>query len=160
MTDDDYEERALELSELPGMASHIAYEYAMAKHAWVRLVRLVQPGPPADLEWSAWVEVLVLHSRVLADFFGLSPSRDDVVASHYVEDWDSNHPDVLWIRRYISPINKRVMHLTAYRLRRPGGTDMPSLSELVTRLDSVVGNFFVRLSADQQAWFPFRIEEA
>jgi len=129
----------------------------MAHLAAMKLRRLGSPTIE-DLEWSAWVEVLLLHSRVLADFFGKAGSRDDLLATHYSPDWDQESDDVIWLRDHVPAINKRVMHLTAYRHRQRDHVDAPNIEDLVLRLTRVFAVFTDGLPPERRLWFPIQFE--
>jgi hypothetical protein len=141
--------------ELPSLARDVTYEFRMAHLAATKLRRLGSPTIE-DLEWSAWVEVLLLHSRVLADFFGSAGSRDDLSAIHYSPNWDPESDDVTWLREHIPAINKRVMHLTAYRHRERDRVDAPEVDELILRLARVFAAFVDGLSPERRSWFPIQ----
>lgn len=139
-------------AELPGLARHVAYEIAMANLGASRLLALGQPQENGDFVWSAWVEVLLLHSRVLTDFFCRPPTRDDLSALHYLPGWDPNSEDLAWLDGHVPEINKRVMHLTAYRERRE--SDGRDVTETIRRLNVVMIRFLEALPPDRRGWFP------
>jgi hypothetical protein len=100
--------------ELPGLAEDVVYELGMFDYAASELRRLqpmphittasttttstisvvsaagrrIVPSTPDPREQSAAVELLLLHARILRDFFADPPTADDdVVAEHYDADW-------------------------------------------------------------------------
>jgi hypothetical protein len=139
-------------AELPGLARHVAYELAMANLGASRLLALGQPQENGDLVWSAWVEILLLHCRVLTDFFCRLPTRDDLSALHYLPEWDRNSEDLAWLDGHVPEINKRVMHLTAYRDRQEN--DGRDVAETIRRLNLVMIRFLEGLPPDRREWFP------
>ena len=96
--------------QLAKMAEHVVYEHRMCKWAAGEVDR----HDPGGLH-NALVEAYLLHARVLTEFFRSSPGGDDVVAHHYVKDWNGG-PDITEAEQVIRAINKRMAHLTLYRL--------------------------------------------
>jgi hypothetical protein len=143
--------------ELPGLARHVAYEIAMANLGATTLLDLGQPRQEGDLAWSAWVEILLLHSRVLTDFFHRPPHGDDLSASHYLPTWNPDSEDLVWLDGHVPEINKRVMHLTAYRDRQE--SDGRDVGDTIRRLNTTTIDFLDRLSPDRRAWFPIATPE-
>ena len=138
--------------ELPLLARDITYEFAMATYAANILLALASPRGEGDLGWSGWVEVLLLHSRVLTDFFHGGPNGDDVVAIHYDPNWNRDSEDVAWLQAHVPEINKRVMHLTAYRARR--NNDGRDVGETLARLTDLMRAFLTDLPEERRSWFP------
>lgn len=144
--------------ELPSLARDVVYELRMVLLAGGRLKALGMPEGN-EYEWSAWVEVLLVHSRVLADFFGKPPAGDDLSADAYASSWDRNSDDIRWLRGHVPAINKRVMHLTAYRHRAREVVDAPDVGELVGRVTRTFVAFLAQLPPDRRKWFPIEIVE-
>src|SRR5580658_7393219 len=54
---------------------------------------------PMSYERNAMIELCMIHLRNLIDFFtpppsSLKPQGDDVIASHYVPDWENHRPNI------------------------------------------------------------------
>ena len=67
----------------------------------------------------AFLESYLIHARVLHDFFYKEPIKDDIVAAHFVPDWDHLKPP---LHAYLATddrrnrLDKSVAHLTLKRL--------------------------------------------
>lgn len=83
---------------------------------------------------------------------------DDLLATHYSPDWDQESDDVIWLRDHVPAINKRVMHLTAYRHRQRDHVDAPNIEDLVLRLTRVFAVFTDGLPPERRLWFPIQFE--
>jgi hypothetical protein len=104
---------------------------------------------------NGWVEVYLLHARNLLDFFASEPTKDDVVASHYIPSWDrsSGGEELAWLEAMRQSINKRLAHVTAYRRRTPKMTDAQSIEEIGAKVEKVWHSFVAQLPAARVAWF-------
>ena len=69
--------------ELKGMAGHVSYEVDEFRKA----VQMLSKLNNAELEWNATLESVLLHFRILRDFFISEGRGDDMCARHYVSDW-------------------------------------------------------------------------
>lgn len=101
--------------ELPGLAEKLVYEFRM----W--LLALGMCGQPTSEVGprNAWLEVFLLHTRTLANFFLARPIKDDVVASHFIPGWSLTESEAAWIAKIKDTLDKSLAHLTAARTRRP-----------------------------------------
>ena len=148
-------------AELPALAPHIYYELSMMHAAKTALQRIpTMRSPEQNALRNAWVESFLVHARSLMDFLG-DPIRaigDDVVAAHYVSEWTKNDAEPELTRlaaRLRSHVNKRVAHVTAYRVRvEPAGDpEEPDLGLALADFDAIWIRFTDRLSAEQRTWF-------
>jgi hypothetical protein len=171
--------------ELPGLAEDVVYELAMLNYAATELRVAPPPTPnltttasftidtystsgPDDVEvdpqqrW-AMVEVLLLHARILRDFFAGHPtSDDDLVAEHYDPDWHqrcAEDPDadaaLTWLTSstFRTRLNKRLAHLTASRRRWPTEDGAPLATEVQDKVLTLARFFLAGLSEERRAWF-------
>ena len=103
--------------ELPALLENLSYELWMLDEC----AKTVAGGNLADAEQNAWLEAFVIHARVLTEFFGDKPIKDDVVAKHYVgTDWrDADATTALEaLRTQVGEWHKWLAHLTATRVRK------------------------------------------
>lgn len=97
---------------------HIFYERAMFEVALTELHILGQGPPPSDPSTrgarNAWIEVYLLHCRVLTCFLCKPRQQDDLVAADYVPDWSVVELPAT-LNDSLRSLNKRMFHLSAYR---------------------------------------------
>lgn len=153
--DDD---RPVEPGELQALVEDVAHEIKTLATAAGRLLRMPRTSP----DWNYVVESLLLHARNLGDFFEKDPTRDDVVAAHYVDDWTDRLANdaeataaVTWLadadrRRWI---HKRVAHITAARQRTPKEQQAPDVGEIAENTMVIARLFLRSLSPEQRRWF-------
>lgn len=125
---------------------HLRYECDMFSRA---VGHLNQPDAPDN--YVAWLEIYLLHARVLYDFLRSKPIKDDVVASHFAPEWNgSEDEDVGWLGKELPDVDKRLVHLTLSRLTAP---TLGYRQELPKRLSDAWKRFIERLPAERRAWF-------
>lgn len=101
----------LSREELIRYASHVRYE----KDMWEWAIDQLGPDVAQGGFHNAMVEVFILHSRALVEFFRSIPREDDVIATNYVPDWKYDE-DLTAMVGTLQSMNKRWGHLSAYRL--------------------------------------------
>ncbi len=130
--------------KLVSASEHLCYEIEMllgTKNALAS--RLCQNGILAN----ALIESFTLHARVLLAF--LYPEtelrKDDVVAEHYVEDWNSKRPRMPKSLNHIrGRVGKEVAHLTYGRLGITDEAKQWNIEELAQELCALFRNFLER----------------
>lgn len=134
-------------AELRALAHDVSYEINMFWH----LCRIAIPkssGPEQD----ALKEAALIHARCLMAFFNSEPKMDDVVATHYVPEWDPDRDggkELRWLKERLDTlINKRVAHLTAYRQRVPKESHL--VDEILLKMMTVVKRFTAMVPSDLQ----------
>jgi len=145
-------------SELPSLAADVKYEVAMATFAGHQLLHAEVQRTPAG--HNAFIEVFLLHVRNLADFFDARPTKDDVVASHYVADWSATRDSEPRareaqenLRSQCRWINKRLAHITATRQREPKELDARLITDVMREIAILFQLFVDNLSDEQRSWF-------
>jgi hypothetical protein len=137
--------------ELERMARHVQYERDM----WLWAVRglTVESGPSAM--HNALVEVFLLHSRALTEFFRSKPAGDDVVADQFAPEWQgTKNGDVQILTDALKATNKRWGHLSAYRLQDASvASDTERWSRNVHHLELAWAAFLNALPASRRHWF-------
>jgi hypothetical protein len=93
---------------------HFHYEVLM----FIVSKKISNQSPPNSFQMNAMVEVCVLHLRNLIDFF--YPNKiesDDIVATHYISDWNLQRPPISQILEGARQrANKEMAHLTTKRI--------------------------------------------
>ncbi|MFA5360133.1 MAG: hypothetical protein WC349_04220 [Patescibacteria group bacterium] len=136
---------------------HIAYEIQMLHQAYVtystpRINKNV-------LLRSAFIEVFLLHCRILYDFFyrrkGKNPIDDDVI----VEDFLSNKEFINFkkhrslkgeIDKYfpLKRANKELAHLSYYRLAKTPKTKQWQISKIYKNMSKTISSFLKNTDSD------------
>jgi hypothetical protein len=161
MTSRSYSDRPPDPSELEALAAEFRYEYVMMATAGMSLDALAPGNDPElaeeeyDLLRNAWVEALLMHTRNIVEFFKSKPTRDDVVAHHYVADWTEadGGPELAWLDGMTRSINKRMAHITAYRVRVPRQDDGRGVHDVCLTVHRLWDQFRLRLTEQQAEWF-------
>jgi hypothetical protein len=114
--------------------------------------------PELPLLGVALLEATLLHLRNLDTFLAAKKADDDdVIARHYLDSWQGT--DIL-TEQERTDINKRLMHLSAQRLRANAMWDRP---ELTDRALAAFGRFHLQLTREQPRrarWFDADIADA
>jgi hypothetical protein len=133
-------------AELEKLAEHVRYEVDELRKAVQKLSKLKKE----DSEWNAAIESFLLHFRILrAFFFAEGNNGDDVLAKHYVAGWNPTKNSVFENTRV--DINKRLAHLTAWRLNTfSHGWPVKDMWEAIEEL---VSEFKKSLPAPRSGWF-------
>jgi hypothetical protein len=136
--------------DLEKMAGHILYETRMLEWA----IALLADNFDESAEHNALVEVFLLHTRALTEFFASQPKRnDDVVASDYIDNW-SPGVDGTALERALMATHKRWGHISLYRLDEASlSNDINRWQENVEPVRRLWLRFFAALTPEQQAWF-------
>lgn len=156
-----------EPDELPALLAEVAYEHEMLNIATNRIHDLAERLRDAEIkgdellqrelgvERNAWVEVLLIHLRNVTDFYLSEPQMDDVVAHHYIRDWTSEDggEDLEWLRGMSRSLNKRIAHITAYRVRVPKEPDARLVADIRVHVGAVFDQWRIRLTGEQRSWF-------
>lgn len=145
-----YEETRPTQAELPRLLrNHVQYELHMLQY----LATSALPALPVGDIANALKESLLIHARCLMAFFNSQPTKDDVVAKDYLPDWDpvvDGGPELQWLNDNLDRyINKRVAHITAYRLRVP--QEQHFVRDVQARIQAIVERFNERQIAAGKA---------
>lgn len=150
--------RPVEERELPLVANEVRYEYEMVRSCTGLLFH-----PNIDriaLLRNLVVESYNVHTRCLLEFFSLPRAKapsDTVVAQHFAPDWDSvrhGQVDLVFLEEALSkPLNKRLAHITAYRVRVPKDEDATQVIEITSALVCLMKIFINLLPEDRRRWF-------
>jgi hypothetical protein len=145
--------------DLKSMAGHVRYEITEFTASARRLRELKpQRGAGKEIDRSEWnraLESMLLHFRVLRDFFGEkpkdgnAPKKDDVRAEEYLTKWSPSGDALFADTR--NRINKRLTHLTWERLKE--GQDWPELDAMKKAIDDTVERFIKALPPNEAGWF-------
>jgi hypothetical protein len=155
-----YDDRPPNPDELPALIREVEYELIMLRFAgwWAaQRPRFADAGFPEyelDLLQNACIETVLIHLRNLTTFFVSEPRKDDVVAGHYVPGWTrADGGDALrWLAEMATSLNKRVAHLTAYRVRVSKEDDGRLVEDICNKIGEVWIKWEARLTAEQRAW--------
>jgi len=138
-------------AELEELVNDLNYEIWMFHE--LATIELPEVGPISEggAVVNAVIEAILVHCRCLMDFFGNSPKKDDVVAGHFVPDWDpvkDGGAELAWLEEHLGVvIDKRVAHLTAYRQRVPKEETAELVMDVFNAVVAVVKRFHARLPA-------------
>ena len=128
---------SIELTSFAG--EHLFYEAQMflAAREALRLAR------SQSFEMNTRIEVCVVHFRNLVDFFYLAkPKVDDVVAAHYVPDWERQRPALSTpLEKARSRANKEMAHLTTRRIAGSVPEKAWDFNALSTEMRPVIKSF-------------------
>ena len=145
--------------ELKQAAAHLAFD-AYHFHCYSRIrsenVLLGHPACPQAVMYA-----LLIHVRVLVDFFFNKPKDDDCCLVHFREVFPSfaaafpaqiTTPTLAEVRELKRNLNKRLAHLTATRWREPQPV-MADYEKHFAAIDKVVEAFRDALPTDVQDVF-------
>ncbi len=155
------------------VAEKVVYEYKMFTFLYGQLqVRFresvtFQPGDATFLGTGsesdeelqttfALLESYLLHARVLHDFFYKVPSRDDVVASHFVARWDKQRPPqdaYLGNEDRRIRLDKALAHLTLKRLKYDTGEKRWNVDAIRDAIGEPMKTFMEMLPKYRMPWF-------
>lgn len=138
-------------------ALHVAYEESDDSFQPGDITH-IGTGTPTDEEEAtefALLESFLLHTRVLRDFF--YPERindDDVIASHFVENWKLIRPEMSpWLAGHKQGLNKALAHLSIARLKYEREQKKWNVSALQQEIESLISRFMERLPDERKVWF-------
>jgi hypothetical protein len=139
-------EALVEASELAPLAQDIGYEMRLLRYAAEQMHVL----PPKTDAYNTMVECFLLHTRNLVAFFDrpVPTEGDDVVVGHYLPEWDrykDGGHEMKYLRKVAPTVNKRVAHLTAYRVRVPQSQDARLVVDVRQAAEGVWHRFLSRL---------------
>jgi hypothetical protein len=139
----------LSRQKLVDYVGHVLYEKAM----WDWAIGQLGPDFQAGGQRNAMVEVFVLHSRALVEFFRSKRASDDVIATDYVPKWDSDE-DLDAMVGTLQSMNKRWGHLSASRLNEEGRQhDLDEWIENSYRMGRTWKRFIERLDDEMKIAF-------
>lgn len=135
-----YDDLPPTLEELPELLKkHLNYEIGMFFGLAAIIPRVAGAEPEVV---NAIKESLLIHARVLMDFFGPTRTKDDLMAFDYIDDWNSEShggAELVWLEDSLGRyIDKRVAHLTAYRVRVPKADDAQYIADVVRNMSAVM----------------------
>ena len=102
----------------------------------------------------ALLESLLIHTRILRDFFYKPATHDDIVASHFVPDWSSLRPpqnEYLSVRR--DRFDKAIAHLSLKRIEYESNEKKWNLDAIRDSIEKPMKKFLETLSPDRVSWF-------
>jgi len=126
---------------------HVCYEVEML----IGTSRMLRPEPRTVAD-NAMLESFLVHARLLDGFLtGAIPKpgdrfQDDIVACHYVSEWDRGTVLTLADRDLV---NKLVAHITSERMNQQ---PVPVLA-LQDKIAAALKKFLNALPSDKQPWF-------
>lgn len=144
--------------ELVEATKHLAFDmYHFRCYARIYNTRMEQPHRQAV------IYALLLHFRVLLDFFYGKPTKDDVSVRHF----DALPNFAARFRPVVPPsnaaqvsnnLNKRLAHLTATRWRQPA-PDMKYYEGHFAAIETLIKAFVAALPKNARAVFDKRTQE-
>lgn len=156
------------------VAKKVAYEHAMFTFLYGELrsrfqeTATFQPGDvtylgtggePSDgelRETFALLESYLLHTRVLHDFFYKAPSRDDVVAAHFVPGWEGLRPP---LDAYLGDpdrkkrLDKALAHITLARVGYDSHDKKWNVDAIRDAIENAMATFLTNLPPERRLWF-------
>lgn len=161
-----------------GNAKSVAYEFMMFSFLIEKLRWSAEETAefrPGNIEWLgtghtddsrkrelyALLESLLLHTRVLYDFFYKLPTRDDLSAPFFADKWDASPPpegtylDLVANPKSKNQINKAVAHLTAERADYSPIEKKWNVEAIGIEMNEVITEFMKKVPEDRKAWFSF-----
>jgi len=134
------------------IASGIKYEWNMFRYCYNNISS--EEADEDRKKHDLLLEGLLLHARVLRDFFTKKPKKDDVSAIHFFDDpavWE-NIKDTLcpYLWKHRERINKYLAHLTYDRLRKD---KMWNCGAIFGELEHAWQQFYSLLPQKRKAWF-------
>ncbi|HEY3940925.1 MAG TPA: hypothetical protein VGL60_00445 [Acidimicrobiales bacterium] len=137
------------------MARHLAYEIGM----W-RWSEELMPAVPtsARLNDNALIEVCLLHTGNLIDFFVQEPTTEDtILAPDYVSNWverTAHDADIELLRGARTGLTELLSHLSTQRLERAKIDACQQVwVDALLALGRVWSRFLGALSPERRAWF-------
>lgn len=104
----------------------------------------------------ALLESLLLHTRVLYHFFYRSRSFDDVIASDFVPDWESQRPQIdEYLAARKERLNKAVAHLSLRRIEYDSNEKKWDVDAIERAIGNAMHVFLENLSEEKKTWFVF-----
>jgi hypothetical protein len=104
----------------------------------------------------ALLESFLLHTRVLHDFFYKKRTRDDVIASDFVPDWERVRPP---LDPYLSDpdrrtrLDKALAHLSLKRVEYEVREKKWNVDAICAAIEAPMKRFLASLSPEVGAWF-------
>jgi len=104
----------------------------------------------------ALLESMLLHTRVLLDFFYGNRCKDDIIAQDFVPNWNNLRPP---LGPYLADdsqherLNKALAHLTLKRIDYDAGQKSWDVTAISSEIGRVISSFIANLPADRRAWF-------
>ncbi len=131
-------------NSLRSAATHLRYEWDMARAAWRELVQASASRKPVLT--NIFLEDFLLHARNLRDFFAPHGKRDDVLAADFFGKPMRLALPLLRSAAVRNRLNKRIAHLTFARSRFRASWNVRTLS---IELDQAMTRFAARLRAER-----------
>ena len=108
-----------------------------------------------EMRLSALLESLLLHARILLDFFRhTTREQDNLMASDFVSSWSppqtSGFPYLAGRQRQL---NKALAHLAAKRVDFTGVDKKWDVKVIQSEIGKMIQDFKTGLSANQKPWF-------
>jgi len=138
------------------MVTHVVYEKDMWDWARARLQMDLGFSPARQLIQ----ESLLLHGRVLTEFFMAKPKMDDVVATHYVPEWASDD-SIVELEVTKRSLDKYLAHLTAGRLDDDANQEaLLRWNNGLLAIQATWQRFLSELAVTERSWFDEEIGKA
>jgi hypothetical protein len=133
-------------------------------------IKLVGTGHSDEDKWelSTEIESLLLHTRVLRDFFYYfwdfrrrqykanrkKSHNDDVVAQDFISDWDQHCPPIgQYLTDHKERLDKSLTHLSTLRVHFKQTEKRWNVDAIGDELRPVIDQFRENLSTDIADWF-------
>ena len=134
------------------IAKKIKYEWDMLQYCYRRISN---DQANADIpEQNLFLEVFLLHARVLKDFFIRDPSQDDVSVIHFFDDtagWQNIKNTLCpYLIQHQRRLNKYLAHLTYDRLREDKVWEVEAI---FNELEYAWQQFYALLPQERKEWF-------
>ena len=128
------------------------YEMAMFTRTADRILQ--EAASLGDLDRNMYLEVLLLHARILLDFFVGKPQGDGVSAQHFFEDetqWTAlSKTHCPYLKANRERINKKLAHLTYKGMTLDKNWDIEAIVLDITKAWAL---FLSSLPDETRAWF-------
>jgi hypothetical protein len=108
-------------------------------------------------DMSAMLESLLLHTRVLHDFF-CKDSRlkaDDILASDFIDTWDAKLAEAKcpYIASRKDRLHKALAHLSTQRVKYESDNKEWDIASIQSEVSALIAEFKNALPTDQVPWF-------
>lgn len=151
-------------------AAKVGYEFRMFKYLCDKLestreTRFLEPArvifvgtggfDEEELHLSAMLESLLLHTRVLIDFFSDKKDSDNLIASDFVDAWNKSLiTQCVYLNKRKPRLNKAVAHLAAMRVEYETDEKQWEITTIHAEMEKVIDQFTKKLTDERKAWFP------
>jgi hypothetical protein len=136
-------------------AEHVKYEKEMFDFSYKKILLLIKEKKEKTSEFSAYVEVFVIHARNLHEFFFENPQKDDI---HYTHFCISKELEQLINEKKsffnTEKANKQLCHLTYKRVKWEGAEKKSwDIGNIYRNLSHTYEVFVDSMSDERKNWF-------